>query len=148
MFTPSVDEGRKIFDGNAPLANGGPSCISCHGVRDDQVWFGGTLAKNLSLSHAKGIVQAMATTMPAMVNAYKDHQLTFSERANLEAYLKWVKDNQLFVRNGTLRDVLPLGGLGVFCALVLLNAGFWRNPKPRSLRSEIFERQAKVLERN
>ncbi len=147
-FVPTYDVGRNLFTGEVPLTNGGPSCISCHSVKEDKVFFGGTLAKDLSVSYAPGIVQTMATSMPAMINAYKTHELTLTEKSNLELFLKVVKENQLFSRSRQYPSLLFLGGFIIFCGLVVISFVFWRNPRKKGVRSDIFARQKKVLQKD
>jgi len=50
-FNPTVEDmilGRELFSGVRRLENGGPSCISCHNVRNDSIVSGGSLAKDLT----------------------------------------------------------------------------------------------------
>jgi len=48
-FTPrDIEQGKQIFVGTRPLANGGPSCFSCHAVRGLGGLGGGRLAPDLT----------------------------------------------------------------------------------------------------
>ena len=48
-FTPrDVEQGKQIFGGARPLANGGPACFSCHGIRGFGGLGGGRLAPDLT----------------------------------------------------------------------------------------------------
>jgi len=48
-FTPrDVEGGKQIFGGSRPLANGGPACFSCHGIRGFGGLGGGRLAPDLT----------------------------------------------------------------------------------------------------
>ncbi|HAZ14105.1 MAG: hypothetical protein A2X86_02935 [Bdellovibrionales bacterium GWA2_49_15] len=146
LFTPNADLGRDLFTGKTRLVNGGASCISCHSVKDEKVFFGGTLAKDLSTSYNVGIVGTMATSMPAMISAYKTHELALSEKAHLELFLKTVKENQLFTHSRQLQSLVFLGGIVFFFVLVLVSGFFWKQTKKVSVKDEIFKRQKKVLQ--
>ena len=126
FFVPSADIGRDLFTGKVRLANGGASCISCHSVKEDNVYLGGTFAKDLSVSYAPGIVGTMSTSMPAMINAYKNHELALTEKGHLELFLKTVKENQLFTTSKKFQNLVLLGGILVFFVLVLLSNTVWR----------------------
>ncbi len=147
LFTPSADTGRGLFTGEIRLANGGPSCISCHSVKDKQVMFGGTLAKDISISYVPGIVGTMAKSMPAMISAYQTHELEMTEKSHLDLFLKTVKENQLFSHTIQPASIVFFGGVLIFFILVLGSSLFWKQKRRASVKDEIFKRQTKVLTR-
>lgn len=144
LFKPSYEIGRDLFTGKIPLKNGGASCISCHSLKDEGVFAGGTLAKDLSSSYTEGVVNSMLTSIPAMVNSFKTHELTIAEVANLEYFLKVVKDNQLYSHSIKSNSFLFLGGIIVFCLLFVITNLFWRHTKKYGVKDEIFKRQVKT----
>lgn len=76
-----VREGREIFTGARPLANGGTNCASCHSAPELPALGGGSLGPDLTrvadrLGGRRGLtgwLQAPAT--PTMRAAFKDHPL-------------------------------------------------------------------------
>jgi len=76
-----LQEGRAIFTGVRPLANGGTSCASCHSAPGLPALGGGSLGPDLTRVAARlggrpglsGWLQAPAT--PTMRAAFKDHPL-------------------------------------------------------------------------
>ena len=145
LFAPSADLGRAFFTGQVRFANGGPSCISCHSVKDEKVMFGGTLAKDLSISYAPGIVGTMAKSMPAMISAYRTHELEMTEKSHLDLFLKTVKENQLFSHTVQPASFVFFGGVLIFFMLVLGSSLFWKQKRRASVKDEIFKRQVRVL---
>ncbi len=144
LFKPSYEIGRDLFTGKIPLKNGGASCISCHSLKDDGVFAGGTLAKDLSVSYTEGIVNSMLTSIPSMINSFKTHEVTITEIAHLEFFLKRVKDNQLYVHSKKSNSFLFLGGVIIFCLLFVITNLFWRHTKKYGVKDDIFKRQVKT----
>jgi len=97
-FKPSEEEimiGRDLFTGVKRFENKGPSCISCHHVKDDNIIAGGALAVDLSDAYdrlKKIGIQAMITGLPfpQMKISYQNHLITEAETLQLTAYLKYV----------------------------------------------------------
>jgi len=94
-FTPAdVANGRSIILGEKRLANGGPSCISCHSVDNISMLGGGKLAPDLTkvyerLRGRKNLaswLQAPAT--PTMRPLFSNTALTNDEIVQLVAYLE------------------------------------------------------------
>jgi cytochrome c551/c552 len=46
----NIESGAFLFSGEKRLANGGAACNSCHSVKDERIFSGGTLAKDLTES--------------------------------------------------------------------------------------------------
>ncbi|OFX48898.1 MAG: hypothetical protein A2046_07900 [Bacteroidetes bacterium GWA2_30_7] len=141
IFTASADIGRNIFTGAQPLQNGGPSCISCHSVKDSKVSNCGTYAKDLSVSYVNGVVESMLGSMPAMISSYQNRELTFQEKSHLELYLKTVKENQLFSHTEQAGTMFLVYGILTFIFIILIINIFWRHTKKFGVKDEIYERQ-------
>lgn len=144
-FTANAETGRVLFTGGQSFAKGGASCISCHSIKDYGVFAGGNFAKDLSVSHAEGIVESMVSSIPAMISSYKNHELTVAEKQHLEAFLKDVKENQLYSHPVQSGSFLFLGGTAIFILLFLLANIFWKQSKKGSVKDEIFQRQMKSV---
>jgi cytochrome c2 len=87
-----VDVGRAIFLGTQPLANRGPSCVSCHSVNGIGVLAGGKLGPDLNavferLNGRKGLATWLsAPATLTMQSVYKEHPLDEDEVLPLVAY--------------------------------------------------------------
>jgi mono/diheme cytochrome c family protein len=122
--TPAeIAEGRAIFEGRAPLANGGAACISCHSVRGVGPAGGGTLARDLTHVYARlgeqGTTAALASTpFPLMKNLYADHPLRDAEAFKLKAFLYDAsRDGSPPPRDHSFFYVGTLGALAAFTAI-------------------------------
>ncbi len=95
-----IDLGRRLFTGEARLANGGPSCISCHSITGLTGLGGGTLAatvgaKYTDLSNAfnrnggeAGLRASLASPQfLVMKQVFADKPMTEEEVIALTAYL-------------------------------------------------------------
>lgn len=145
IFEPDAEKGRQLFTGELSLINGGPSCLSCHNIRHNEVSFGGLMAMDLSVSHTEGVVESMETSMPAMINSYSNSPLTVDERANLELFLKTTKEEQLYHSPGQFKGMFFLLGAIFFIVILVIINVFWKNNKKTGVRDEIFKRQMKSL---
>ncbi len=144
IFEPDADKGRELFTGEVALANRGPSCISCHSVRHNDVLFGGSMAMDLSVSYKENIVEAMETSMPAMINSFGNSPLTIDERANLELFLKLTKENQLYHAPGQFNGMFFLLGAIFFIFMLIIIHLFWRNNRKIGVKDKIFKRQMRT----
>ena len=121
------DGGRKLFIGEAQLANGGPACISCHNVAGVGALSGGTLGPDLTNVHDRygeaGLAAALkGLPFPTMRGVYEEKPLTDDEAADIFAY--FVQSSQ-----GTSEPVnlsFVLIGLGGFLLLLLFFQLIWR----------------------
>lgn len=144
VFRPSADVGRNLFTGRQRLTHGGPTCISCHSIRDSKINFPGTFARDLSVSYADGVVEAKLDSIPAMISTYQHHQLTIEERTHLELYLKTVKDNQVYSHVARYDDMLFLFGVFKFIIIILIINFLWKHEKNEGVKGEIYKRQVKT----
>ncbi|MBW7868579.1 MAG: hypothetical protein H3C31_09675 [Brumimicrobium sp.] len=145
QMTPEEIAGKKYFEGATRFENRGPSCITCHSVANNKVIKGGLLAKDLTDVYSRmgeGIsAWLMAPPFPAMDVSYRNHALTDKERTDLQAFLKYVNDNQ----EGQSLDkgystMLLAGGSGVVGVFVLISL-IWFNRKKKMVKRDIFDRQ-------
>lgn len=94
-FTPAdIENGRRIFDGNKRLANGGAACLSCHAVDDLGNLGGGRLAPDLTkvyerMNGRKNLASwLMAPATPTMRPLFANNAMTNDEIVALVAYLE------------------------------------------------------------
>lgn len=92
-----VENGRQIFLGTKPFANGGTACIACHSVSSVEAFGGGTLGPDLTgaytrLGERKGF-EAWLSSIPSatMKPIYEKHQLQPEEIHALTAYFSSVE---------------------------------------------------------
>lgn len=147
---PATEEqvllGQALFQGHIRLANGGPTCNSCHEVTNDAVIGGGILARELTTVFSRlggGGVRAIigSPPFPVMQKAYEDRPLTEDEVAGLVAFLERADAEQALHQP---RDYgIKLFGFGVIGAAGLLGlySLAWSGRKRGSVNQEIFDRQ-------
>lgn len=143
-----VKAGQHLFTGEERFENGGPSCVTCHNVTNNEVIPGGLLAKDLTnvyerLGDAgiKGIVSA--PPFPAMVNSYGNHPLTDGEIHQLAAFFKYADEvSESQVKASGYQMFLGGGAAGLIIILVLISV-LWNNRKKESTKKDIFSRQLK-----
>jgi mono/diheme cytochrome c family protein len=134
--------GRGLFRGTARLANGGPTCTSCHNVAQPGI-LGGTLARDLTAAHERlgsaGIEGILgAPPFPMMQRAYASRPLTEDERQALAAFLGSVDAAQP-PRAGAAR-LLAAGAAGMALLLGLYGL-LWARRRRGSVHQRIFDRQ-------
>ena len=142
--------GRNLFSGDQGLTNGGPACISCHNVVNDEVMSGGLLALDLTQAVTRlgvnGVHSIIATPpFPVMKAAYINHQITQDEAFYLTAFLK----NADFVAS-LQEPAAPQERFlyaGIIGAIILFGiyGGIWWNRKRKSVNDSIFKRQLKSI---
>jgi mono/diheme cytochrome c family protein len=140
--------GRDLFQGTIRLENGGPTCVSCHDVKDDAVIGGGVLAKELTsaFSTVGGAgVQAILgkPPFPVMEQAYVDHPLTDVEIGALVVFLQDADANQAFQQPRDYGVKLFGSGVGGLVVLMGFYAAIWRRRKRVSVNDAIYARQVK-----
>lgn len=138
--------GKQYFEGSKSLANGGPSCISCHSVKNNNVATGGLLAKDLTDVYTRlgeGILSAwlMAPSFPAMASSYQNHPLTENERVKLEAFFKYTNDVKDSQQAKSGYDVMLIGGVGGLVGILIMVNILWFNRKRKMVKKDIFDRQ-------
>lgn len=149
-LTPQAEAGMAYFQGGEPFENGGPSCVTCHNVTNDDVIPGGLFAKDLTDVYERlgeGLTGWLgAPPFPAMASSYNSNPLTEEERANLTAFFKYangIKDSQE-ANNGYSLFVFG-GGIGLVCLLGLIQL-LWGKRKRKMVKQDIFLRQKKAVD--
>lgn len=139
--------GRAYYDGSKGFLNGGPACVTCHNVTNDELIPGGLLAKDLTDVYERmgeGITAWLgAPPFPAMVASYQNHTLTELERSSLTAFLKEaneVKDTQT-VTSGT--NLFLYGGATGLLVIMGIISLLWMKRKKNTVKQDIFLRQSK-----
>lgn len=130
-FTPvDVAEGRKLFLGVRPFANGGPSCISCHTVGTLGGLGGGRLGPDLTLVYERlGGRKAVGAwlTAPAtttMQSVFRRKPLKPEEIPLLLAFFEDAASQGLPADSVSLLKFFMLGFGGMFLGLVFLQAAW------------------------
>ena len=140
--------GQKLFQGTIRFENNGPTCNSCHDVKNDAVIGGGILAAELTNVFSKiggsgvGAILGQAP-FPVMQIAYRDRVLTKDEITYLVAFLQDADEKHLLQKP---RDY----GMGLFVSgavgagvIYLFFAFIWRGRKRGSVYQGIYDRQIK-----
>jgi len=143
-----IQEGKHLFSGKRRFTNGGPSCITCHNVNNDNLIIGGSLAKDLTNVYARmgdaglaGIIGA--PPFPAMATSYKDNVLDSTEVAQLTAFLKHADQVSSDQKTKNAGGMFVIGGSGGLIVLLLLVSAIWKTRLKRSVKHNIFKRQIK-----
>ena len=153
MSKPEGDPklGAQYFQGTRRLRNGGPSCISCHGMDHPEVTGGGTMAVDLTkvfgrmgAAGIKGILSA--PPFPLMKKAYDGRPIEADEIAALQAFFYDANQRASEAKAGVGMGwkyglFLLFGGLGGLIVLLLLFGALWKDRKSGPVNQRIFERQ-------
>lgn len=140
--------GKKYFEGSNKFMNNGPSCISCHSVKNNQLISGGLFAKDLTDVYSRlgeGLSAWLAAPpFPAMASSYQNHPLTENERGKLQAFFKYANEVQATQKAKPGYDMMLIGG-GAGLVIMLLVINFmWFKRKKKMVKREIFDRQSKA----
>jgi mono/diheme cytochrome c family protein len=120
--------GKRLFNGQTHLANGGPACNSCHTIAGAGALGGGSVGPDLTKAYskyggAKGVPSVLASLpFPTMQPVYADHALTTGEQADLAAFLA-ASDGKTSPGDSTWPLVLL--GVGVVALAVLVALVVW-----------------------
>ncbi len=140
-----IDRGSKLFQGLIRFENGGPSCISCHTVRNDAVISGGSLGKDITekVTVASGaMVGGFVQSKPVMQKAFADSPLTEQEQADLAAFLADTYEQGQSMPGDT-GIKLALSGVAGTVLLLGLYTMLWGRRKRFSVNRDIYDRQIK-----
>ena len=140
-----IDRGSKLFQGLIRFENGGPSCISCHTVRNDAVISGGSLGKDITdkVTEASGaMVKGFVQSKPVMQQAFADRPLTEQEKADLAAFLADTYEKGQSMPGDT-GIKLALSGVAGTVLLLGLYTMLWGRRKRFSVNRDIYDRQIK-----
>jgi len=149
-FEPSEEDitiGQNLFSGKQRFINRGPSCISCHRVKNDNIMTGGDLAVELTDVYerlGKAGVESMITGLPfpQMKSSYQDHEITGEEAIQLTAFLKEASEQRYYQRSypGYNKTFLIFGVVGAFILMGIFPL-FWYSRKKDSVNKRIYDRQ-------
>ncbi|MCF6347326.1 MAG: cytochrome c [Flavobacteriaceae bacterium] len=151
-FEPTKEEiliGQNLFSGKKRFKNGGPSCISCHDLRYDDIIAGGGLSVNLTDVYdrlKKEGLEGMITGLPfpQMKISYQNNQITEEETTQLIAFLKEVSEQRYYQLGLTsYKNVLLICGIIGAILLMGIFPLFWYKRKKESVNKRIYERQIK-----
>jgi len=149
-FEPSEEDisiGQNLFSGKQRFENGGPSCISCHHIDNDNLIGGGELAIELTDVYerlGKAGVEAMITGLPfpQMKSSYQNHKITEKEATQLTAFLKEASEQRYYQRySPSYNNILLIWGVVGSFILMGIFPLFWYNRKKESVNKRIYERQ-------
>jgi mono/diheme cytochrome c family protein len=93
-----ISAGEALFDGRAPMQNGGPACATCHTAADIPFPYGGTMGPDLTREYSKLGPQGMAVALktlyfPAMNPLFEKRPLTENEQSQLAAFFQSIDQN-------------------------------------------------------
>jgi cytochrome c2 len=150
-FEPSEEDilkGQNLFIGKQRFTNGGPSCISCHNVKKDDIVSGGALALDLTDAYnrlKKVGVEVMITGLPfpQMKSSYQNHQITKKETTQIVAFLKGVSEQPDNTSATSYMNVLLAWGVGGAVVMMGIFPLFWYKRKKESVNKRIYDRQIK-----
>lgn len=134
-----VNVGQQLYLGQVVLANGGPSCISCHSVGHNGVLGGGTLAKDLTHVYSaysdKGLSQALKKlAFPVMQTVYAGKPLTDAEIFQIKAFLYAADKAEIEVATGGFDKKFIFLGLGGGVLAMGIIDFTWRRRRKHSVR--------------
>ncbi|MCO6499245.1 MAG: cytochrome c [Vicingus serpentipes] len=142
--------GLKLFSGENRLANGGPSCLTCHNVEHTDLIAGGLLAKDLTKVYermgAAGLNGILSSPpFPAMNASYKDNPLTEKEIFQLSAFFSDASVNNIYQKQRAYNDNLLLyGGGGAFATIAIVIFFLFLERKRKCVKEDIYKRQTKA----
>lgn len=149
----NVYRGKMLFSGEAPFANGGAACVSCHTIPDMASLGGGTLSKDLTTAYSRlseaGMVNIIQTQpFPVMKQAFVNHALNEDEVYDVSAYLKSVDESQKHLENSNKPENFFYSGLGGLILLLGVFGGVWHYRRKKSVNHSIYKRQEDYLSNN
>ena len=150
LSNEDVIKGQGLFQGTTRFRNEGPSCNTCHEVKNDAVIGGGILAAELTTVFSRmggaGVKAILGSNpFPVMQAAYKDKVLTEDEITYLVAFLQDADEQQLFHQPRDYGIGLFISGL-IGASILFIFFGFlWRGRKKGSVNQAIYDRQIKSV---
>lgn len=144
-----IKKGSELFSGKTSFVNGGPSCLSCHNVSNEQVPAGGLLAKDLTSVYSRlggdaglqGILKSFP--FPAMAHSYKNRPLTDEEVRLISAFLYDADKSNIYQVSNSGNGIFIYGGGIALVVLLILIALLWYNRKKNNVKYDIYNRQIK-----
>jgi len=148
QMSPEAQIGKDYFQGNKKFTNGGPGCVSCHNVTNENIIPGGLMAKDLTNVYQRmgeGITAWLgAPPFPAMISSYKNNPLTEIEKSSLTAFLKYADEAsaEQKIDNGYQYQIV--GGAFALIIILVLISLIWMRRKKNMTKKDIFNRQIKA----
>lgn len=144
----TIEQGQNLFQGKVRFANGGPSCISCHHVKNDAVIGGGILAKELTTVFSRMGGEGVRAILggppfPVMQAAYKGMPFTDDEIHALVGFLQHADSEHAYQQPRDYGWGLFSAGLVGIVVLMGFYAMFGRRRKKWSVNQDIYDRQIK-----
>ena len=139
-----VVQGRNLFLGNAPQANGGPPCLSCHTIADVGGLGGGRLGPDLTLVYErlqgrKGTgAWLLAPASPTMQPVFRTHPLKPNEALALTALFEDSAKKGIQPDTASLLNFFLIGLGGMVVGLISLDA-LWKR-RFRAVRRPLVRR--------
>ncbi|GMR07259.1 MAG: hypothetical protein BMS9Abin26_0261 [Gammaproteobacteria bacterium] len=140
--------GQKLFQGKIRFENDGPTCISCHDVKNDAVIGGGVLARELTTVFSKmggtGVRAILGKApFPVMEHAYKDKALSETEIFSLVAFLQDADEQHAYQQPRDYGTGLLLSGITGAFILFGFYSLLWLRRRKDSVNQKIYDRQVK-----
>ncbi len=146
----NINSGASLFSGETRLSNGGAACNSCHSVKDERIFSGGTMAKDLTETWdnmgSSGVAAVIKSSpFPVMNKAYNNHSLTEDEVIDLTAYLKSVSENRFYQRSSDFNLAFTIYGILAFIIIISGTFILYFKRKSYPVNSDILNRPSKVV---
>jgi cytochrome c551/c552 len=146
----NINTGALLFSGEKRLSNGGAACNSCHSVKDERIFSGGTLAKNLTetwdVMGSSGVAAVIKSSpFPVMNMAYSKHPLTEGEVIDLTAYLKSVSKERFYQRSSDFSVAFAFFGIMFFIMILISTIILYFKRKTLPVNYDILNRPSKVV---
>lgn len=146
----NIESGAFLFSGENRFANGGAACNSCHSVKDERIFSGGTLAKNLTESWdnmgSSGVAAIIRSSpFPVMNKAYQAYALTEEEIIDLTAYLKSVSKERYYQRSSDFSLAFAFFGFVFFIMIFIVTIALYFKRKSYPVNYDILNRPSKVV---
>ena len=143
-----IVRGQDLFQGKIRFKDGGPSCNSCHDVKNDAVIGGGVLAKELTTVFSKmggpGVRAILGKApFPVMETAYNKKPLTDNEIFSLVAFLRDADKQHAYQHPRDYGVGLLISGIVGAFVLFGFYSLLWLRRKKGSVNQEIYDRQIK-----
>lgn len=146
----AITSGKMLFAGSQSFTNGGPSCIACHNVTNNDLISGGLLAKDLTNVYSRmgdaGLSGILGSPpFPAMASAYRNNKLTEEEIAQLSAFFKHADNFSNDQKDKTGNEIFyAYGPIGLIIWLIVVYV-IWFNRKKESVKKDVYDRQIKPI---
>lgn len=141
--------GQNLYLGELALTEGGPACISCHTIVNDNIISGGLLAVDLTNVFTRLKEQGINVIIsdppfPVMKTAYNNHQITKDEAFYLIAFLKEVDFVSPIQKPDISQRIFLFESIFGGIVLFVVYGGLWSNRKRKPVNDKIFKRQLKT----